>query len=244
MKSLFNIRKCLLSLALISFAGLSIVANAGGLGVNPVNLVIDAKSNIGSVKLTNQSTKQETAKIEVMKWEQKDGKDVYTPTTDLVVTPPVAKVPAQDFQLLRVGLVKARDVNQEMAYRLFINEVPNKTKTAGTHVNMVLHINMPIFVKPAQEQRDLHWTAKKSGAKDVVVKLANKGNVHAKISKLQLFEANQEKPAFEQSVFTYVLPKQHASWNLKLPKSLNGTVKLVATTDNGEVSENIVLAQG
>lgn len=243
MKLLFNIKKYLFLFVFSILTCLSLVANASNLGVNPINVIINSKTNISSLKITNQDTKQATTKISIMKWEQKNGKDIYTPSNDLIVTPPIAKVSAQNFQLLRIGLAKPRNMNQETSYRLFINELASKTKEAKTEIAFALNISLPVFVKPAQENRDLNWSVKQLNTKDVVVNLTNKGNVHAKISKLQLFQVNQDKPVVEKNVFTYVLPKQQASWQLKSTQVLSGSYRLVAITDNGEVSENIVVSQ-
>jgi len=53
-----------------------------------------------------------------LSWEQKNGKDVYTHSDDLVAVPPILVVQPGATQTIRVRYIGAWDMKQELAYRI------------------------------------------------------------------------------------------------------------------------------
>src|SRR4051812_46070459 len=108
------------------------VANAGSFAVNPVRATLSAKQTVSSLVVRNSGSESTVIQLEVVNWAQEDGKDVYTPTKELLATPPIFTVPPGGSQVVRVGLRRATDSQRELAYRLFLQEVPPaKTDVQG-----------------------------------------------------------------------------------------------------------------
>lgn len=219
----------------------SLTSYAAALSVSPTGVSLDARETTGSVQLGNKGDKTVVVQISVVKWTQQNGKDVYTKTEDILVSPPILSVAPRDSQILRVGLVSPQNPIEEAAYRMFIKEVPKKVKRSpGIHT--ILQLSLPVFVKPAKENSNLQWAAHKTGQQNLSIRLVNSGNVHARIAKFALYQPSQAKPFFTKSVFNYVLPRQSATWNFKLAQPINSSsLKMLVTTDRGEISENVVL---
>ena len=50
----------------------------------------------------------------MVRWTKKDNKDIYAPSRDLLVTPPISRVNPGETQILRVGLIRdPANPNQE-----------------------------------------------------------------------------------------------------------------------------------
>jgi fimbrial chaperone protein len=228
----------LLSLVLMLFP---LFAQAGSFSVNPIRVEITAPETTSSLQLSNKDSQAVVVQTSVVKWTQKDGKDVYTKTDGVIVTPPIVSIAPHDSQMLRVGLMRPCNPSEETSYRVLIKEIPPKIKRIpGIH--FALQISMPIFIMPAEIHNSLQWSASKKGPQNLAIRLVNNGNTHIQVTRIKVYQQQQTKPLFMKDIFSYVLPRQAATLNFKLPQPISGnSIKIVATTDRGEISENVAL---
>ena len=89
----------LFALALISFA-----SQAAGWNIDPLRIDLSPKQKTAAMTITNASNKSTTIQIQPIAWSQVDGKDVYLPTRELLVTPPIVTIPAQSSQIIRMPI--------------------------------------------------------------------------------------------------------------------------------------------
>ena len=97
--------------------------NAASIGVSPVRATLSENQQIEAITLRNNGTKPATLQLEVMSWSQQNGKDIFKATRDVLANPPIVTVPAGGSQLVRFGLRRAPNLERELTYRIFIEEL-------------------------------------------------------------------------------------------------------------------------
>ena len=100
------------------------VASAASLGVSPVRVTLSESQSMGAITVRNDGAEPVSMQMEMLNWSQAEGKDVLTPTRDLLANPPIFTVPAGGSQLVRVGLRRAPDGQRELTYRIGLQELP------------------------------------------------------------------------------------------------------------------------
>lgn len=167
---------------------------AGIIGIDSGFVNIPATERITSLKLhnDNDNDKRLPVQINCVKWTQENGKDVYTPTNDLMVTPPIFSIPANGLQIVRIGLIKPHDLMQEMTYKLQIKQIAQKSKKNNI-IQVVVQFNVPVIVKPAIIQKDVKFSLKKIVDNQAIVEIINKGNVHFTFNNIKIIDKNTKE---------------------------------------------------
>jgi fimbrial chaperone protein len=221
------------------FCSLPVLVYAGSLQIQPVQVNLSQQQPITSLTLTNSGSSPMIVQASVKRWEQKNGNNSYEKTSDLLVTPPIMTIAPHVTQIIRLGLTNAPNSQQELAYRLYLQEVPPYHEPNSKHkgVLVLLRIGIPVFVAPlvATAQPDLHWQLQRINVKQVRLRLTNNGNAHAKITELTLSQQGRSKPLLTQPTLSYVLPQQSFTWLLNIPAVAGQELELTANTGNGDV---------
>lgn len=180
-------------------------ATASDIQISPTRIHLDANQRVQALTLRNTSNRDISFQVELVNWLQNDGDDHYESTSDLLATPPIFTVPARQQQIVRVGLRRPPGTTEELAYRIFIQELPEPTTDDFTGLKMVLRMGIPIFVAPATGQTDhqLDWRAELNDSGQLQLRLNNQGTGHAQITELTLRHGDQ---AFQPGGMFYVLP--------------------------------------
>lgn len=172
-------------------------------------------------------------------WAQEGGRDVFTETTDLVVSPPIFKVAPGATQTVRVGSLRAADPIRERQYRLFLQEVPPPPEPGQPGVAVALQLALPVFVEPLSDVRAaprLAWRARPSHGASIELTLSNEGTGHVQLIDGALVAADGSVLA-EFAPRAYVLPGQTFSWTLPAARAWTGELlKLRARTHGGELT--------
>jgi fimbrial chaperone protein len=161
---------------------------AGSLGISPTRVTLTEKTPTAAITVVNQGTDPKVIQAELLRWTQEGGKDVHAQTRDLLVNPPVFTVAPGKTQVIRVGLNRAPNDAQELAYRLFLQEVPPPPLPGFTGLQVALRIGVPVFVAPARTpvSPKLHWKAVRMDAGTIQLTVSNEGNVHAELAEIML----------------------------------------------------------
>lgn len=233
--------------ALASVAALA--AHAGSFEVNPVRLDLSATARTSSLTIRNTGSEAVVVQTSVVSWAQADSKDLYTPTSEVLVTPPIVTIPPGGEQIIRAGLRRAPDARTELAYRVYLQEAPPPPKPGFQGLQVALRVGLPLFVQPAQGQARaaLTWTLQKAGKDGVRLDLLNEGNGHIQIAEVQLLPLSGNKPVASQSALAYVLPGQRRTWEFKVAEdqaaALGERLRLKAATDSGSVETQLTFKQ-
>lgn len=221
--------------------GLAAGAQGGALTVTPLKVKLDDQTRSAALTVTNAGDEPRVVQVELVRWTQRDGQDVQTPSGDLLVNPPLATVQPGQSQTIRIGLRRGADHAQELAYRLYLTEVP----PPGERVNglrIVLRLGVPVYVAPKAEARAaVHWLVGRAPNGEVLLTLRNDGNRHLRIDDFKVIAAStgQLLGASRKKVFT-LLAGQARRYALPLPRGWRGgQLKLLAKTEDGPSEASI-----
>lgn len=217
---------------------------AGSFEVNPVRLNLSASARTSSLTVKNTGTDTVVVQTNVVAWSQQQGKDVYSPTNDILVTPPIVTIAPGAEQIVRAGLRRAPDPTSELAYRVYLQEAPPPPKPGFQGLQVALRVGLPLFVEPVHgpARAALSWTLLHRG-NTLRLELHNEGNGHIQIGEVQLFPTGSNKPIATQSTLAYVLPGQSRSWEFKIEAdqatAIGKRLRLKAATDMGSVETEL-----
>jgi fimbrial chaperone protein len=232
-------------LALISMMLMPLWVYAASFQVSPLRMTLSAEHSTDVLRVMNSSTTPTVVQLQIEAWSQEDGKDVYTPSRNLLATPPIFTVTPGNQQVVRVGMRAKPDAKQEICYRLFLTEVPPSPASGFRGVQIALRVGLPIFVEPAMDTAPaLKWSAKRSAPTELQVSAANTGTAHAQILKLTLETAGRGRTLAQESG-AYILPGALHNWTIKLasPLPANTPLEITADTDRGTLHAQLVLGK-
>lgn len=227
-------------------AALALIASplavqAAALRISPIGLDITADERAGSMTLVNTAAEPVNLQLRLFKWDQQNGEDVLTPTSEMLVTPPATTIPAGASYTVRVARAGAGPVSAERSYRLFIDELPKPVdpNTVGQGVSMVLRTSLPIFVVDSKAFAELSWKVWQD-ADGLHAQVTNAGKRHAKITDLALQQAGGQQISFGPGLNGYVLAGTSRRFDLapapgkQAPSLPVGTSLQLTATDNGQ----------
>jgi fimbrial chaperone protein len=234
--------RSLLQAAVVSLLAAQ-TALAGNFSATPVRVALSPGARTAVLTVENHADEDLLLQTQVMTWSQQDGKDVLLESRDLLMSPPIVRIPAGGVQTLRVGLMRPADPSRQLAYRLFLQEVPAPPKPGQEGIGVSLRFSLPVFVAPvAAVVPQLRWDIKAAADGAIGLTLNNAGNAHTQLLDLELALPDgtvllEEKPA------AYVLAGQSRTWTFKTAQPWNGeALKLTAKTDAGPASADIAAA--
>jgi len=218
------------------------LAMGASLDVDPIRVDFSANNTVTVLTLTNSGDGPATVQLEPVAWSQANGNDVYTPTREILATPPIFTVQPHEKQVIRVGLRVPADAQKERSYRLYLDEVPQPSQVKGLGVVMALRIGIPVFVQPtAPSKPALQWALKRGSTKGLELSVTNNGGSHVQIRQLSLSAPKMVTVVVQQAA--YVLPGSTRTWALD-PASLPAagtSVQITGDTDIGTVNGQVVL---
>jgi fimbrial chaperone protein len=196
--------------------GFAAPVSAASLQVAPVTIELPASAKAASLTLRNLGDAPMNAQIRLYRWSQENGEEQLTPTTDLVASPPAAQLKAGQAQIVRVVRVTDRLVEGEEAYRLLIDEVPQRPGSSGARVNFFVRYSIPVFFAQPDAIPQLGWNVSTSNGK-LVVSVENVGTRHVRISGLKLESPSGGNVSFGEGLVGYVLAHSMMSWTAPVP---------------------------
>lgn len=202
-------------LTILSFLLLFIVNTglAGDWRVIPIKMFLGPKAKSGSVRLINNDSAPLNLQVTAMTWRQDEsGQDIYEETEDIIFFPRVMTVPAGKEQVLRAG-IKIPATTIEKTYRLFIEEIPEATRTGSAAVTVAVRFGLPIFVAPLEEKIGAEITDAEIKGGVFNGSAVNNGNIHFLPSKVSLIG----KDSSGQELFIETLKPWYLLANMTRP---------------------------
>ena len=212
------------AIAAARFTALSMVLAAGQLAhganlqISPVSISFQPGQNAAGIQLQNNGDTPLYGQVRVYAWDQRNGVDDLTPTTQLVASPPVIEVAPNSTQTIRLvrrpgaqGVAATGAVEQ--TYRILIDELPRGDNQQG-NVAIRLQYSVPAFVLPADGQAAprLEWsTFQRGGAWHL--RAFNAGTLHAQIGATSV-RVGERDVALSKGLLGYALPGRAREWQL------------------------------
>lgn len=216
--------------AAFMWAGLATAADAPGISISPVRVDLSASHKADAIAVVNTGPERKILEIEVLRWTQVNGEDVYEPATDLRANPPRLSIEPGAAQIVRVGLTRNAVLPDatENAYRIYFREVPQGDPDAGSALKFALRIGIPVFVRPAQAAKpEVMWNSSLDhGALKLTA--ANRGRLHARLADVRARSLAGEVPA---EGFRYVLAGSSREW--LIPQFADQPLSVSALSETG-----------
>lgn len=227
----------------LAIAMCALPAHAGSLRVNPIRVNLSEAKPTAAITLNNTGGTSMVVQLQIAKWTAISDEERYDPSPELLVTPPIFTIAPGVSQIVRIGLSSATVSDIELAYRLFIEEVPPPPKPGYQGLQVALRLGIPVFVEPARAtQPKLQWTAIRTSADVITVQASNVGGAHARILNINLIAPGESRIMASHTAASYLLPGQTRHWSMHLGRPWQSRqVHLSATTDQGVTEAEIEL---
>ncbi len=236
-------------LALVFWASPAV---ASSLQVAPTSLSLKAERKADGLWLINAGGNPLRAQLRIYRWEQVNGEDQLLPTTDLLVSPPMVRLPGGTRQLVRVIRLTPPPTDTEASYRVIVDELPAPAADESgkrTGLQFVMRYSLPVFVQPPA---GIHNGARPFLRVEIVregdspqLEIGNEGSAHAHLSDLVFVDATGQRHTLREGLAGYVLPSQRKRWSLPPAlKSMHVSTGSFKARVNGELTERNLLQRG
>jgi fimbrial chaperone protein len=220
-------------------------AHAGSFAVNPVRVTLSATQMVAAVTVRNVGTEPTVVQLETSSWAQHDGKDELPATTDILATPPILTIPPGGARIVRVGLRRPPDARNELAYRLFLREVPPPEPVAQG-LRVALLVSMPVFVVPPHiPGPQLEWHLKRTRDNQIRVEARNSGKSHVQLGRLDITLAAAGQTVATRNMSEYVMPDNVRAWvvDATTVPPVGTLLRISSQTDSGPMGSDIRLEE-
>jgi fimbrial chaperone protein len=225
---------------LVIFLLSAVNAHAATFSVSPVTAYLNAQQPITALTIKNQDSTPITVEAQLFRWQQVDGKEQLTPAPELLVTPPIFKIPGSSTQIIRVGMRKPITSDLEQSYRLILKEVPTQAKQDFQGLNVVLRISMPVFVSKGPVSPEINWRAYQGDDGKLWLDIRNTGSGHTKIQQIALQGEGRMTPHIINN-HIYVLRGDHLRWPSGINASKGQRLRLEADTSKGKIKTTVTV---
>ena len=187
---------------------------AGSFSISPVRVFLEPRQRAAALTIVNGADTEVILQADVLRWSQDGaGQDRLEPSDDVIVSPPILKVPAQGRQVVRLARLVAPDPQRQLTYRLLLREVPDTSRVTqpGASLPIALVLSIPIFLSPAGAQPDVRCELQAGQPPQVACR--NDGRAYAQLRELSVLREGQTLGRFEGAV--YLLAGSHRVLPLK-----------------------------
>jgi fimbrial chaperone protein len=196
-------------------------ALAENFAVTPLYVELSDRELSGALTIRNQGGESAVVEVQVMKWSQRDGRDHYAHTTEVLATPEFFTIKGGATQIVRVGMRRGLDPDKELSYRIFLQEIPVGPMTTDAIAKTTLRVALPLFVSPlALRRTDVRWDLISGNQMGMTVRATNAGTVHTQILGFKVLPAVPAEPVLTNYDHAYLLPGQTRNWALNGPPNL------------------------
>jgi fimbrial chaperone protein len=225
-------------------AGLAIhlvggTATARSLTVLPVNIEMAPKQMSSTLTVINNRDVVTSVQIRTLAWKQVDGKEVLTPSNDVMVSPPIAAIAPGATQIARLVLRKPAQ-GQEGTCRVLLDQIPPVTEPAT--VRMALRLSSPISAAPAtRAMPHVKFRVENDGSQAYLVAV-NDGNRHDTVRETALKTTGGTGLNTAANSSPHILAGATRRWPIGVAGSspaAGDSVHLTGTTATGAVDQRV-----
>jgi fimbrial chaperone protein len=208
-------------------------AAAGQLQAAPTLLEIGPESAATRLILGNTGHESIAAQVRVYAWSQVSGEDRLVPTDQLVVSPPIAELPAGSEQVVRVVRLGPAASERDQTFRVVVDELPRDGIGGDSTVKLRLRYVLPLFVRgPNVRPPSLTCTITSNGAQ---LACENSGGRAAQLGASRLVDEDGRTQNLSDGLYGYVLPASRRIWQVSADgPALTGPALKLETRLNGQ----------
>lgn len=218
--------------------GFSFSARAGSLQVSPVGLEMQSPAATATMTLRNSGSEPINAQVRIFRWTQESGQDQLLPTDSVVASPPMTTLtPGVDYTIRVIRTAQAAVTTPE-AYRLIVDEIPNRRMTQSRTVELVVRYSIPVFFYPRNSaDAKLEWSLEKVGGQ-TYVKATNTGDQHIRLANMSVRTAGDRSVSIGRGLVGYVLGNSTMRW--PAPVGIDSSVSILAQTNLGPIKASSI----
>jgi fimbrial chaperone protein len=211
-------------------------AHAGLFSVTPVRIFMAPHDRATAVTITNEGDQELVMQADIYAWKQRaDGSDDLALSEDLILAPPIIKIPARGRQVVRLAMITPPTSRDQATYRMILREIPEAhAADKKVQLQIALAFSLPVFITPQTAKRELACSVARSAPDAVTARCVNRGNAYAQPRELALTGADGAKIAGIESA-TYLLPGTAHAYEIKRAGGAipSGPAKLAVNFDDG-----------
>lgn len=182
-------------------------AATASLAVTPLRIELPAGASAETVQVHNSTAAPMAVQMRLFAWSQQAGEDVYTPSSDLLVSPSIVSIPAGQTQIVRL-LRKSGTGPGEKRFRLVIDQLPDPARARPGVAQTRIRFALPVFVDRDQAPpARFAWRLT-----DGQLELANTGGAAARVVQIEVKGADGRIVPVQQNSLRYVLGASTIAW--------------------------------
>lgn len=179
-----SLRVCVRSaLAWLTLAFIGSAAMAGDFSVFPTSPDFGQRNSTSFV-VANQSANPLRAQIRVFAWTQSGGRNIDSPTEEMIASPPFVDLAGKDNQTIRLLYRGKLPVDAPRAFHVVISELPEMANTSPRRnktLNTVISFSMPVYLEPQGAEPALSAVMSRGPGNSGSLTLSNTGTRRATI---------------------------------------------------------------
>ena len=179
--------RCAIHNVAVACAGIVLSASPAlaqsSFSIDPLLIRFEGNNRNAVMTITNSSLKDLRFEIKAYAWDQTppDGEMQLTPTSDVVVFPPLVTMKPRAIQRVRIGTTAAQGPI-EKSYRVMFEELPSGAAPEGAATVAVrTKVGVPVFLEPAKPTVRDRIESVRFTRRTVEVVLQNTGTAHTMI---------------------------------------------------------------
>jgi fimbrial chaperone protein len=175
---------------------------AGSFSISPVRVFLEPRERAAALTIVNGADTEVVLQADVLRWSQDGaGQDRLEPSDDLVVSPPILKVPARSRQVVRLARLVTPDPQRQLTYRLLLREITDTSRTPepGAKLPIALVLSIPVFLNPPGAQQDVRCQLHSGQPLEIACR--NHGRAHAQLRELNVLREGRTLGRFEGAVY-------------------------------------------
>lgn len=209
--------------------------------VLPVNIQMSPGQEAATITVTNKGDQDTSVQVRAFSWEQIEGEDKLTPSSVLLVSPPISTIPAGGTQLVRLVLHQLPQ-GKEGTYRIVLDQIPPPA-VPGV-VRVVLRISIPIFSQSASKTFPHVQFHLEHDAGETFLVASNDGTHHEVLRDMVLASGDGHRIKVGAGTSPYILAGSVRRWPIEVP---GGSVAinelhLTAREDAAMVNQQVQVA--
>jgi fimbrial chaperone protein len=212
-------------------------AGAGEFRVTPIRIDLSAGgAGGGVVNVINEGQEPISFQVKAMAWTQDAaGKDLYAETSDLVFFPQLMTTAGGETKVVRVG-TKAPPPPREKSYRLFIEEIPQRTEAEGAVVRIAVRFGVPVFHLPAVRKKDGDFEEARVEGGTFFSRIRSTGTIHLQVKELELVgrDAAGAEVFRDAPAGWYILAGGAREQSVVIPPEACGRIRTLTITARAE----------
>ena len=208
---------------------------AAVLEIAPVLIDVQAPNAVATLSVKNDDARPTTIQVRLFRWSQTGGEESYSPTEDVVASPPIAAVEPGATLTIRIVRTAEKQVEAEESYRLVLDQLPDADQGGRAKVSMLLRQVLPVFFSRGDRSPpEVEWSVGR-GPRGYAVWAHNAGDQRLRVGQVTLNGAGGERIKLGGGLLGYVLGHADMSWTIGEAKAvrLGSSLAIRGESDHG-----------